>query len=386
MKRNTKKVVIEAEVPKSLTAVGVDAVDAAIAAAKPYVQQAREVGSERVKEAEKRLKPLRSDVQARLAPVADQARDRAHQAQDFLAPYYADAQARVAPVSAKARARTATGAQGILREVAPRVENALHSLAPVADNVAERIHDDYVPAISEFLDRAAGVEKPRTRRQRRKANKAARRADKLQAKASKLADKEQRKLAKQIAKDQKSGPGAVPIILVVLGVAAIAAFVAKKLAAGNQADAWQNYRPTQPAPAAAPTPARADTDDTEGPVPTEQPAEEAVPRRADLGSEDAIAPRVAETAEEAEAEMVAEGGPVTAQDTVSSDTPSGDANSYGADSYVGLEPPEAFRIKGNPRSMKYHVPGSDSYERTITDVWFSSEEAAEQAGFSRATR
>ena len=34
--------------------------------------------------------------------------------------------------------------------------------------------------------------------------------------------------------------------------------------------------------------------------------------------------------------------------------------------------------------MKYHLPDSNSYDRTIAQVWFSSEEAAEQAGFSRA--
>ncbi|GAE78748.1 hypothetical protein JCM18920_272 [Cutibacterium acnes JCM 18920] len=31
-------------------------------------------------------------------------------------------------------------------------------------------------------------------------------------------------------------------------------------------------------------------------------------------------------------------------------------------------------IKGNDRSMKYHVPGSGGYDRTIADVWFATEE------------
>ena len=59
---------------------------------------------------------------------------------------------------------------------------------------------------------------------------------------------------------------------------------------------------------------------------------------------------------------------------------------YGEGSYVGAEPPEGYDIKGNERSMKYHVQGSGGYERTITDVWFSSTEAAESAGFVRAQR
>nr|HMQ39501.1 hypothetical protein [Micropruina sp.] len=59
---------------------------------------------------------------------------------------------------------------------------------------------------------------------------------------------------------------------------------------------------------------------------------------------------------------------------------------YGEGSYVGAEPPEDYIIKGNERSMKYHLQGSGGYERTITDVWFNSAEAAERAGFVRAQR
>jgi hypothetical protein len=59
---------------------------------------------------------------------------------------------------------------------------------------------------------------------------------------------------------------------------------------------------------------------------------------------------------------------------------------YGAGSYVGDEPPEGYSIKGNDRSMKYHVPGSAAYERTIAEVWFNTEDAAREAGFVRAQR
>ena len=54
--------------------------------------------------------------------------------------------------------------------------------------------------------------------------------------------------------------------------------------------------------------------------------------------------------------------------------------------YVGHEPPEGFTIKGNERSMKYHVPESSGYGRTVAEVWFNSEDAAQQAGFVRAQR
>lgn len=59
---------------------------------------------------------------------------------------------------------------------------------------------------------------------------------------------------------------------------------------------------------------------------------------------------------------------------------------YGDGSFIGEEPPEGFTIKGNERSMKYHTGESAGYDRTITDVWFNSEEAAQRAGFTRAQR
>ena len=43
---------------------------------------------------------------------------------------------------------------------------------------------------------------------------------------------------------------------------------------------------------------------------------------------------------------------------------------YGEGSYVGAEPPEGYEIKGNERSMKFHVPGTGGYERTNAEVWF----------------
>ena len=61
-------------------------------------------------------------------------------------------------------------------------------------------------------------------------------------------------------------------------------------------------------------------------------------------------------------------------------------SAYGEGSFVGAEPPEGFDIKGYERSMKYHVEGSGGYQRTIADVWFDSEDAAQQAGFTKAQR
>jgi large subunit ribosomal protein L4 len=55
---------------------------------------------------------------------------------------------------------------------------------------------------------------------------------------------------------------------------------------------------------------------------------------------------------------------------------------YGAGSYVGEEPPVGFDIKGNEDSKLFHTPDSPYYSRTVAEVWFSSTEAAEVAGFT----
>lgn len=34
--------------------------------------------------------------------------------------------------------------------------------------------------------------------------------------------------------------------------------------------------------------------------------------------------------------------------------------------------------------MKYHLPESSGYARTVAEVWFNSEEAAQASGFTRA--
>jgi large subunit ribosomal protein L17 len=50
----------------------------------------------------------------------------------------------------------------------------------------------------------------------------------------------------------------------------------------------------------------------------------------------------------------------------------------------GAAPSEAFTIKGNKDSGKYHTPESQWYDQTIAEVWFTTEEAAENAGFVKA--
>jgi large subunit ribosomal protein L17 len=59
---------------------------------------------------------------------------------------------------------------------------------------------------------------------------------------------------------------------------------------------------------------------------------------------------------------------------------------YGEGSHAPLEDPqeapEGFEIKGNADSMLYHLPGTRFYDNTVAEVWFTTAEAAEAAGFS----
>jgi uncharacterized protein with LGFP repeats len=48
------------------------------------------------------------------------------------------------------------------------------------------------------------------------------------------------------------------------------------------------------------------------------------------------------------------------------------------------EAPEGYPIKGSMRTGTYHSPGSASFDVTVAEIWFASEELAESNGFSRA--
>ncbi len=63
-----------------------------------------------------------------------------------------------------------------------------------------------------------------------------------------------------------------------------------------------------------------------------------------------------------------------------------DASPHGEGSHApieGDEMPEGFPIKGNAGSMLYHLPDTSFYNRTVAEVWFATEDAAEAAGFTR---
>jgi len=76
-----------------------------------------------------------------------------------------------------------------------------------------------------------------------------------------------------------------------------------------------------------------------------------------------------------------------ADEAVSTEVSDGGSDSYGPDSAAALEDgsaPEGFTVKGNKDSMKYHTTDSQWYDQTVAEVWFTSAEAAEAAGFVAA--
>jgi large subunit ribosomal protein L17 len=111
----------------------------------------------------------------------------------------------------------------------------------------------------------------------------------------------------------------------------------------------------------------------EAELPT-RPARKSAAKRSSAKKAPAAAPAPAPAADESE------GVEVDAAET------SEDAG-YGPDSHPATEDnsvPDGFPVKGNADSNKYHDVDSPWYDRTDAEVYFTTAEAAEAAGFERA--
>lgn len=259
----------------------------------------------------------------------------------------AEAQKQAAPALKDARVKSADFAARKLDQAEPHVRSALDKLTPTVDAARTKVADDYLPRLSKSLHAAA--EHPA-------------------------------KLAETIKPAKKRSAGKAFLKLAVFGAIVAGAVAAVRHFLAPKDDGWTAHEPSR---------AYVNDNDTFA--------------TAAKVSEEGVASDAAKTGEpevkEAASEMVAEGGPVVEpeDETITeagADAVEGDAElaadteakHYGEGSFVGDNPPEGFTIKGNERSMKYHVPGTGGYERTIAEVWFSSEEAAEAAGFTKAMR
>ncbi len=314
--------------------------------------------------------------------LAPRAQEALHEAQEALH----EAQGRITPIAQDVKQKSARLAADTLDTLQPRIEEALEKVSPAVEDVYERIAPalehareavtrDLLPRVNTALHEAAEHPAAVEAQQRLSAATAALSGD--------LRLPEKKKSAGVLATIGK---------VAVIGALLTGIVVALRKFLAPQESGWQAHQPSTPYV----------------PQPTANLAEEFAAKA--QGAADAVAEKAAE-AEEAAAEVaedisdaaadVAEDISDVAEDVadevsevaedVADEVREGDAapfaaSPYGAGSYVGSEPPEGYSIKGNERSMKYHVQGNGGYERTIADVWFSSEEAAEAAGFKKAQR
>jgi large subunit ribosomal protein L17 len=130
---------------------------------------------------------------------------------------------------------------------------------------------------------------------------------------------------------------------------------------------------------------------------SQQPAAASAPAAAELAEEAsdqaldaaAAAPEGSEAQDKAldAAETAHDAADAATEESATEESASTDEAPYGEGSHAPLADPaaapEGFEIKGNADSRLYHVPGSAFYDRTVPEVWFASEEAAEAAGFSK---
>nr|WP_203569185.1 hypothetical protein [Aestuariimicrobium ganziense] len=320
-----------------------------------------------------RKKDLRKAAEKTQHSAAETAALAVEEAVSFLAPYVEAARDSVAPAAKQAAERSADLAHKARKNIDPYVHDAIDRVSPAVDTAKAKVQADLMPKLVDLLHEAEKHPAVREAEKRGAATLAAVRGDLA------LPEKKRKgKVGRTIAK-------------VIAATALLAgAAVAVKQFLGSKDEGWTAH---QPSPAYTPKAetllddaAAPEADAPEAPVAdvTESTATEAYDDGAAPGTtedpvaEDAV---IAEpdvvTEGEADDEMVAEGGPVFNQ---------ADTTRHGEGSWIGDDKPEGYVIKGNERSMKYHVPESGGYDRTNADVWFVSEEAATAAGFTRAQR
>ena len=249
-------------------------------------------------------------------------KDGMEQAQGWLK----KAQKQAGPVLKDAKVRSADFAARKFDAIEPHVRDALDKVSPAVDAARMKVADEFLPRVSESLHNAA--EHP-----------------------LKVAETIKPKKKKSV------GKGIVKFLAIGAVVAGVVAAIRHFLAPKD--DGWTAHEPS-----------RAYVNNNDTFAAAAKVSETPKPSASDPSPEDKV--------EQPEAEMVDEGGPVV-DDEVKKDD-------FGPDSYKGDNPPEGFIIKGNERSMKYHVPGTGGYERTIAEIWFTTEEAAQAAGFTKAQR
>lgn len=277
-------------------------------------------------------------------------KDGLDKAQELLA----EAQKQAGPILRDAKVRTADFASRRLDDLEPHIKDALEKVSPAVDAARDKVTDDLLPKLQGALHQAA--EHPAVAEATKRGSAA------VQALKGELEPVRKKSKFKKVAKFLAIGA------IVAGAVAAVRHFLAPK------DDGWTAHEPSK---------AYVNNNDT---------FTNAAKFASDINNPSEHEVVVSEEELEVQDDMTAEGGPapdvtfVTEQDVEHEEADAKPAESYGEGSYVGSEPPADFTIKGNERSKKYHVPGTGGYERTIAEVWFNSEDAAQAAGFTKAQR
>lgn len=342
----------------------------------PYVERALREGGELADQTYSRIRPVLKDAGIRGARLAADTFEKVH-------PVIDDALDRVSPA-----------VDATVKRVRPAVDDVLERIPPTVEHARERVQDDYLPSLAAAL--------------RDLAKQPLAKELKVAVASAALA----KQLEKVSGKKKRSGWRVFGKILLAGAVLGGVVVAVRKLLA-EPSTGWETHTP-KTAYVADPV-----ADVAEGVADKAEEfknkaadkVEDVKDRAADLV--DDVKDKAAEVTEDVQAgaeDLKDKAGDVVndakdkAKDVASdiedqldklADQAEGDeggdasplaGSPYGAGSYVGSTPPEGYNIKGNDRSMKYHLPGSAAYERTIAEVWFASEDAAQAAGFVRAQR
>lgn len=258
-----------------------------------------------------------------------------------------DAMDKIGPLAKQARKSGAAAAHDALEKITPVLDDAFDKVSPAVETARDKVSDDLLPRLNKLLAEAADHPVAQEAGKRSRATAAALRGEIA-------VPTKKRRVGKVI--------GTVALLAAAGGVA----FVAVRRFLDNRDSEWEAPAPStyggSNAPRRADTSPWASTSDTPAASTGPGTVGEATSEKADEDAE----------------------SPDTESGTDTSDA--FERRTYGDGSYIGTEPPEGFEIKGNERSMKFHTPDSPAYERTISDVWFASAEAAEENGFTRAQR
>lgn len=345
---------------------------------------------------------------AYLTAAQEKAGPLASQASEKIAPWAKAAGEKLAPLTEQAKELGGKALSEAQKNMGPTLENAKEVASEKFHQAYDSFQEDILPGLEEKASQVSEHPMTQEARQRRKAAVAAIRGE-----------------SPEPEKSEKKHGGFKKFLCwgSVVSAVGVGIYAARKFLTSSD-DGWTAHEPTETyswtpkAPTAfskddaasccsdakgsscdckddASTswkddaPATAPDTVTEGNSATEMTAEGAPAQghKSSHGTSKPVAkPEKPAAGSKPAAKSVADTSPEPVATPVAEDPKAESTQDTSVDSYVGDNPPEGFIIKGNERSKKYHVPGSGGYDRTIADVWFTTEEAAKKAGFTRAQR